>query len=60
MFVSPITSGVKNEQLDKQNRSIRKRQLLYNLTDMWKLRTKAEDHRGREEKMKQDETRETP
>ena len=25
---------------------------------MWNLRNKAEDHRGREEKMKQDETRE--
>ena len=25
---------------------------------MWNLRNKAEDHRGRDEKMKQDETRE--
>ena len=42
----------------KRNKSIRERQLSYALTDMWNLRNKAEDHRGREDKMKQDETRE--
>ena len=41
----------------KQNKSIRERQL-YDLTDMWNLRNKAEDYWGREEKMKQDKTRE--
>ena len=42
----------------KQNKSIGKRQLSYGLTDMRNLRSKTEDHRGREGKMKQDETRE--
>ena len=42
----------------KWNKSIRERQLSYNLTDMRNLRNKTEDHRGREGKMKQDETRE--
>ena len=42
----------------KRNKSIRERQLSYDLTDMWNLRNKAEDHGGREEEMKQDETRE--
>ena len=42
----------------KQNKSIRERKLSYDLTDVWNLRNKAEDHRGREEKTKQDETRE--
>ena len=42
----------------KQNKSTRKRQLSYDFTDMWNLRNKAEDHRGREKKMKQEETRE--
>ena len=42
----------------KRNKSIRERRLPYDLTDMRNLRNKAEDHRGREEKMKQDETRE--
>ena len=42
----------------KQNKSIRERQLSHDLTDMWNLRNIAEDHRRREEKMKQDETRE--
>ena len=37
---------------------LRERQLSYDLADMWNLRNKAEDHRGIEEKMKQDETRE--
>ena len=41
----------------KRNKSIREEQL-YDLTDMRKLRNKTEDHRGREGKMKQDETRE--
>ena len=31
----------------------------YDLTDMWNLRNKAEDHREREEKMKQDKDRVT-
>ena len=35
-----------------------KEKLSYDLADMWNLRNKAEDHRGREEKMKQDETKE--
>ena len=42
----------------KQNKSIRERQLSQDLTDMRNLRNKTEDHRGREGKMKQDETRE--
>ena len=42
----------------KRNKSTRERQLSYDLTDMQNLRNKAEDHRGREEKTKQDETRE--
>ena len=42
----------------KQNKSIRERQLSYGLTGKWNLINKAEDHRGREEKMKQDKTRE--
>ena len=37
--------------------AIRERQL-YDLTHMWNLRNKTEDHRGREEKIKQDEIRE--
>ena len=40
------------------NKSIRERQISYDLTDKKKLRNKTEDHRGREGKMKQDETRE--
>ena len=42
----------------KRDKSLRKRQLSYDLTDMWNLRNKAEDHRGREKKIKQDKTRE--
>ena len=42
----------------ERNKSIRGRQLSYDLADMWNLRKKAEDHEGREEKMKWDETRE--
>ena len=42
----------------KQSKSIRERQLSYDLTGIRNLRNKAEDHRGREEKMKQEETRE--
>ena len=42
----------------KQNKSIRERQVSYDLTDMRNLRNKTEDHRGSEEKMKQDKTRE--
>ena len=42
----------------KPNKSIRERQLSYDLTDMWNLRNKTEDHREREEKIKQDKTRE--
>ena len=42
----------------KQNKSIRERQLSYDLTDLWNLRHKAEDLRGREEKIKPEETRE--
>ena len=34
----------------KQNKSIRERQLSYDLTHMWNLRNKTEDHRGRREK----------
>ena len=41
----------------KLNKSIRER-LLYDLTYLWNSRNKAEDQRGREEEMKQDETRE--
>ena len=40
------------------NKSIRERQLSYDLTDMWNVRNKTEDHRGIEEKITQDETRE--
>ena len=41
----------------KRSKSIRERQLSFDLTYMWNLRNKPEEHRGREEKMKQDETR---
>ena len=46
------------EHYAKQNKSIRERQLSYDLTDMRNLRNKTEDHRGREGKMKQDKTTE--
>ena len=39
----------------KRNKSIRERQLSYDLTDMWNLRNKAEDHRGREEKIRRNQ-----
>ena len=42
----------------KRNKSVRERQLSHDLTDMWNLRNKAEDHREEREKMKQEETRE--
>ena len=42
----------------KWNKLIRERQLSYDLTYMWNLRNKTEDHRGREEKIKQDKIRE--
>ena len=42
----------------KRNKSIKERQLSYDLTDMWKLRNNTEDHRGREVKIKQDKIRE--
>ena len=42
----------------KQNKSIRERQVSYDLTDMRNFRNKTKDHRGRKGKMKQDETRE--
>ena len=42
----------------KRNKSVRERQLSYDLIDMLNLRNKTEDHRGREEKIKQDKTRE--
>ena len=42
----------------KRNKSIRERQLSQDLTDMQDLRNRAKDHRGREEKLKQNETRE--
>ena len=42
----------------KRNKSVVETQLSYDLTDMWNLRNKTEDHRGREEKIKQDKTRE--
>ena len=42
----------------KPNKSIRDRQLSYDLTHMWNLRNKTVDYRGREEKIKQDKIRE--
>ena len=33
----------------KQNKSVRESQLSFDLTNMWTLRNKTEDHRGREE-----------
>ena len=42
----------------KQNKSIRERQLSYGFTYMWNLRNKTEDHKGEEEKIKQDKIRE--
>ena len=39
-------------------KSDRGRQIPYDFTHMQNLRNKTEDHRGREEKIKQDETRE--
>ena len=35
----------------KQNKSIRERQLSYDLTHLWNLINKTEDHRGKEEKI---------
>ena len=46
------------EYYAKQNKSIRKRQLSCDLTRMWNLRNKMEDHRRREDKIKQDKIRE--
>ena len=37
---------------------LRERQLSYDRADMWNLRNKAEDHRGRVKKKKQEEPRE--
>ena len=42
----------------EQSKSMKERQLSYDLTEMRNLRNKTEDHRGREGKMKQDDTRE--
>ena len=42
----------------KQNKSIRER-LPYDITHMWILRNKTEDHRGREEKNKTKSEKET-
>ena len=42
----------------KQNKSIRERQLSYDLIHMWNLRHKIGNHRRREGKIKQDEIRE--
>jgi len=42
----------------KRHKSIRERQLPYDLTHMWNLSNKIGDHRRREEKIKQDEIRE--
>ena len=42
----------------KRNKSIRERQLSYDLAHMWNLRNKTEGNKGREEKRKQGETRE--
>ena len=41
-----------------QNKLIRERQLSYDLTHMWNLKNKTEDHKGKEEKIKQEEIRE--
>ena len=49
-------NGIRRDYAE-QNKSIRERQLSYYLTDMRNLKNKTEDHRGREGKMKQDETR---
>ena len=46
------------EYYAEQNMSIRERQLLYDLTHIWDLRNKTEDHRGGEGKIKPDEIRE--
>ena len=46
------------EYYAKQNKPIGERKLSYDLIDTWNLRNKTEDHRGREEKIKQDEIRE--
>lgn len=43
----------------KQNKSIRERQLSYDITHMWNLRNKTEDHRGREGKIKPKSGRQT-
>ena len=42
----------------KRNKSIRERQLSNDVTHMWNLRNKTEDHRGRKGKIKQDKIRE--
>ena len=60
-YYAKRNKSIRERQLsneNKRNKSIRERQLSNDLTDMWNLRNKAENHRGREEKMKQDETRE--
>ena len=36
----------------KRSNSVKERQILYDLTHMWNLRNKTDDHRGREEKNK--------
>ena len=41
----------------KQNKSIRERQVSYDLTHV-EFRKQTDDHRGREEKIKQDDIRE--
>ena len=42
----------------KPNKSVRKRQIPYYFTDMWNLRNKTNEHRGREGKIKQVKNRE--
>ena len=36
----------------KRNKSLRERQILYDLTHKWNLRDKTDEHRGREGKIK--------
>ena len=36
----------------KQNKSIRERQISYDLTHMWNLRNKTDEHRGKEGKIR--------
>ena len=41
---------------DKQNKSIRERQIPYDFTHMWNLRNKTDEHMGKGKKKRERET----